>query len=419
MLLKQRVVVDSAVLFSSVLGADTMRGCARHAGVWTAPPVHTPTQTQVSMVDGPLAGNGLLGLTTAPHSESWPPSPPNETHFGKQTLWIGSNSFWSANTYGADGAGAAWVPPSSGPFPHCEVPYSMLGVGGQTVEFLGAAPGTSGRYSAHQDLCNGVISSNVTGTAGEIFSLATFASADDNVVATNITCIGCMDATDLTIDLWVHRGRQHEPFDQATCGADNMPRGAFILPTSASVRQDNHTAVVTRSSAIDGVNSAVLTTCNQPYVNDASQNISITASRHVTLQDGRCIVRAGPSTAAGANGDKTTIGACVGPNSTWVHAPNGNLVSGFDSGCMTRVAGGGPYLTVLPCTTNSTRWKFAPSSAVPTSGMLVAEVGSDAASDSRMCFTAVEQSFVADVAMAACPMEQQPPLPKTRCCRRC
>ena len=99
MLLKQRVVVDSAVLFSSVLGADTMRGCARHAGVWTAPPVHTPTQTQVSMVDGPLAGNGLLGLTTAPHSESWPPSPPNETHFGKQTLWIGSNSFWSANTY--------------------------------------------------------------------------------------------------------------------------------------------------------------------------------------------------------------------------------------------------------------------------------------------------------------------------------
>ena len=128
--------------------------CARYAGVWTAPPVHTPTQTQVSfqasrrlvtltaltfhvlivinctgtfvlirnplsvgclsvcrcclsvclsvclcvwcvlcglqvsMVDGPIAGNGLIGVSTAPHRESWPASPSNATHRGQCLITV-------------------------------------------------------------------------------------------------------------------------------------------------------------------------------------------------------------------------------------------------------------------------------------------------------------------------------------------
>ena len=50
-----------------------------------------------------------------------PTSPPDEMIPGLQTVWLGSNSFWSANTYGADGTGGNWVPPSGAPFPHCEV----------------------------------------------------------------------------------------------------------------------------------------------------------------------------------------------------------------------------------------------------------------------------------------------------------
>ena len=61
---------------------------------------------------------------------------------------------------------------------------------------------------------------------------------------------------------------------QATCGQDNMPRGgAYILPTTAGVWQRT-TALVTRASAEDGVNSAVLAPC-APYVNDATQNVSV------------------------------------------------------------------------------------------------------------------------------------------------
>ena len=68
-----------------------------------------------------LARSLQIGVVTAPHAESWPSSAANTSSLARQTVWIGSNSFWSANTYGADGAGAEWPAPSGGPFPHCEV----------------------------------------------------------------------------------------------------------------------------------------------------------------------------------------------------------------------------------------------------------------------------------------------------------
>ena len=113
------------------------------------------------MPDGPLAGNGVLGVVTAPHRGSWPLSPANETDNRVQTLWIGSNTFWSANTYGADGSGPGPGPsqPSGAPFPHCEVPYGQLSLGGITVQFH-TPPGPLA-YTASQSLCNGTISSTV------------------------------------------------------------------------------------------------------------------------------------------------------------------------------------------------------------------------------------------------------------------
>ena len=226
-----RAAVAAITLAAAASENDHPHPCARYAGVWNAPPLHTPTTKQVSVADGPLAGNGVLGITTAPHRDSWPSSPPNETRYGRQTLWIGSNTFWSANTYGADEAGAAWVPPSGGPFPHCEVPYSMLGIGGLTIDFVDAPPAATGGFAARQDLCSAIVSSNVTRATGpEIYAITSYVAADDNIIATNISCYGCNKTTTVSIEVWIHKGRPDEPFDQATCGPDNMPRGgAYIL----------------------------------------------------------------------------------------------------------------------------------------------------------------------------------------------
>eukprot|EP01052_Picozoa_sp_SAG31_P019974 SAG31_NODE_1481_length_8176_cov_3.282531_3_plen_261_part_00 len=202
------------------------------------------------MADGPIAGNGLLGVVTAPHRESWPSSPANDTALGRQvrcgidvvphvqlstqqhgqrtpcadisrrarqTLWIGSNSFWSANTYGADEAGAPWVKPSSGPFPHCEVPYGMLGVGGLTVDFTAGptADERGVRYSATQELCSAQISSTVERSrAQESFQLRTIVLSDDNAILTNISCSGCTMESTVTVDLWMHKGFADKVCDQ-------------------------------------------------------------------------------------------------------------------------------------------------------------------------------------------------------------
>jgi hypothetical protein len=389
------------------LGSGGTR-CAAHTARWTSPPAHTPTTAQVSVADGPLAGNGILGLVTAPHREAYPSSPPNQTALGRQTLWIGSNSFWSANTYGADEAGAAWVPPSGGPFPHCEVPYGMLSVGGVTVDFAsGPRAGENGSYSATQDLCRARISTTATASGSSAaFGIAALVLADDNVVLANLSCSGCSTASAVTVELWVPKGSA--PFDQATCGPDNMPRGSYILPTSARVIGD--IGLVTRSSQADGINSAVLAPCG-PYVNDATQNLTLDqTSQHLTLLDGRCILRAGRSTARGATGDKTTVGACtpdhhtnggtMAANDTWtLQMGSGQLVSSRDGFCLSQVPSTA-YLEVRPCSRTSTRWTFhttshnsaGSSSGGSAAGILVAASG--------QCLTVVEPSWIDDTALA-------------------
>ena len=55
----------------------------RHMGIWTSPPTLTPGTGGV--VDGPLLGNGDLGVTGS-GSDSGNP----EVH-----LWLGKNDFWA------------------------------------------------------------------------------------------------------------------------------------------------------------------------------------------------------------------------------------------------------------------------------------------------------------------------------------
>jgi hypothetical protein len=282
----------------------------------------------------------------------------------------------------------------------------MLGIGGLTVNFDDAPPGVTGKFAARQDLCTAVISTNVTSVAGEIFGISSFVAADDNVLITNVSCTNKADVCKLSVEVWVLKGKADEPFDQATCGPDNMPRGGYILPTSAAVNSEAGAAVLSRSSAIDGVNSAILAPC-APHVNDATQNVTLDKAGYIKLHDGRCLVRVGESTARGAKGgDKTTIGPCLDHTKSgtlWALNSNGTI-TGSQGGCLTKVTGNGPYLTVLPCTSSSQLWDFIPATTVTMplkdteqqgkSGILVRR------GDGTACLTLVEQSFVTDVAVA-------------------
>jgi hypothetical protein len=403
------------LLAAATTAPATASGCGGlPTARWTAPPAHTPTDRQVSVADGPTAGNGMLGIVTAPHRESWPLSPPNATALARQTVWIGSNSFWSANTYGADDAGASWVPPGGGPSIHCEVPYGMLAAGGVTVDFtVGPRAGEPGAsYRATQDLCHATISTTVSsGSAGGAFHLSSVVLADDNVVLTNLSCAtGCSAASAVVVDLWTHKGTA--PFDQPTCGPDNMPRGGYVLPTSASVAAGSF-GLVTRASAADGVNSAVLAPCGE-YINDATQNFTLSSTGGgIALLDGRCLVRAGKSTAKGATGDKITVASCAhgGESSStetstaerWTLQKDGRLTSSQDGHCLSQVPGGAVYLEVVPCAPNSTIWRFQPSASSRSSaatGAAGAVSGGVLLAPSGQCLTPVEPSWIDDTALA-------------------
>ena len=95
----------------------------RHIGRWNAPPQQTPSSKQVSVVDAPLLGNGDLGITTAPHRESYPLSSTSTP--ANQTFWVGKNDFWSAATV-IDGTVEDL---------HCQLPYTILSIGGVTISF--------------------------------------------------------------------------------------------------------------------------------------------------------------------------------------------------------------------------------------------------------------------------------------------
>ena len=211
-------------------------------------------------------------------------------------------------------------------------------------------------------------------------------------------------------------------------------------------------ATVTRSSARDGVNSAVLARCS-PFVNDATQNFTLNrVTAEVAVHDSRCLLVAGNSTAAGATGSKTTLGPCpVGPETAgpgggggkWTLNGDGTLsvsagtAAGGGKSCLVVVtpptaptALTGPYTELLPCSVSSTKWRFVLDAAAATAhatdaggeGSAAAVAGTlvvagepappsaatpllsspkTAASDTTtagLCLTAVEPSFVMDVA---------------------
>lgn len=285
---------------------------------------------------------------------------------------------------------------------------------GLTVDFTsGPRAGVAdGSYSAMQELCGASVSSRVSGKrgGGPAFTMTAIVAADDNAIVANLSCAGCTAATAVTAELWVHRGKADEPFDQPTCGADNMPRGgAYVLPTSAKEAAGG--ALVTRASAVDGVNSAVLSPCG-PYINDATQNFTLDkATGGVSLLGGKCLVRMGKSTATGAAGDKTTIGVCRGgsraKDETWTLAKDGQLHSARDGHCLTVVHASGPYLEVVPCAMGSTAWRFqASGGSDPAAGVLVATREARkpkrqrASAAAPKCLTVVEPSWIDDVALA-------------------
>ena len=220
-------------------------------------------------------------------------------------------------------------------------------------------------YTAEQDLCTATTRSTVA-VGGTSIHIGAVVAADDNVVVLNVSfdatpsdggdrtnggtfnrsngSAGATSARKVRVKLWATKGDVTQPFDQATCGPDNMPRGGYILPTTATLAPDGQSVTVTRSSARSGVNSAVVATC-APYVNDGVQNVTVDTAGNLQLADGRCIVRvpaAIPTAGGGGEGGggtgkpsgakvdakwKTTVGVCntSDPATQWVY--NGNRIT--------------------------------------------------------------------------------------------
>jgi hypothetical protein len=134
----------------------------------------------------------------------------------------------------------------------------------------------------------------------------------------------------------------------------------------------------------------------------------------VALLGGRCLLRAGSSTAKGASGDKTTVGACGGgpvEDERWTLRKDGRLTSGRDGHCLSLIQPGVAYLDhrdknghlapglgsvymeVVPCSANSTLWHFGSIDRDSRSGVLLETSGG-------LCLTAVEPSWIDDTALA-------------------
>lgn len=68
----------------SSASAGAANPAARHRGVWTAAPRHTPS----SMVpDGPIAANGDMGVGVG------------DAAHGNQSYYFGKMDFWSSNAF--------------------------------------------------------------------------------------------------------------------------------------------------------------------------------------------------------------------------------------------------------------------------------------------------------------------------------
>lgn len=213
----------------------------RHVGRWTSAPTRTPSTVQVSVPDGPLLGNGDLGVVTAPHRDSYPLSPTSTP--GNQTFWLGKNDFWSSNT-AVDSNDPADL--------HCQMAYTILSLGGLTVSFPSVHPNSTD-YAATQNISSARITTSVRGGGGgggpghgngsdggsaaaadRVLVTESFVAANSNVLVVTLTCDGCPPTSEANDDEIVTvRLSMNYPYP---------PYGLVRLPRDRSCRTFPHSS---------------------------------------------------------------------------------------------------------------------------------------------------------------------------------
>ena len=124
-------------------GGDTALDCAgiarRYVGRWTAPPTRVPTQ---KLVDGPILGNGDLGVTLG--------GPPEAL-----TWYLGMNQFWALENWRHGSVGHNDLRPFPSPV--------------QVAQVALTAPALAGSaYNLTQDIADGVVRAEFRGANGTL-----------------------------------------------------------------------------------------------------------------------------------------------------------------------------------------------------------------------------------------------------------
>jgi hypothetical protein len=363
----------------------------RHIGRWNAPPQQTPSSKQVSVVDAPLLGNGDLGITTAPHRESYPLSSTSTP--ANQTFWVGKNDFWSAATV-IDGTVEDL---------HCQLPYTILSIGGVTISFPSVKSNSS--YAATQNLSSARITTTTIGSDGRVLGTEGFVSANSNVLSLSITCDqgGCGDDGKeeiVTVKLWATKGDVSAPQDQMNCGG-NMPRHGYIFPTKSGVSTTKNVPKggvwVTRDSVKSVANSCVLTTCRD-YVNDGVQLFSLdNVTGQITLQDGRCLHTIQETDQKTIRITASTCETSEKKKEKWV-LTKGQLVlvSNKSSSTCLEVTEAAPHAHLIFCNTSFSKWTFD----TRTFQLIYTTTNSGLESNQPLCLTAVNDNRLTRAAMS-------------------
>ena len=362
----------------------------RHIGRWSAPPQQTPSSKQVSVVDAPLLGNGDLGITTAPHRDSYPLSSTSTP--ANQTFWVGKNDFWSAATV-IDGTVEDL---------HCQLPYTILSIGGVTLSFPSVQSTSS--YAATQNLSSARITTTTIGSDGRVLGTEGFVSANSNVLSLHITCDqgGCGDDGKeeiVTVKLWATKGDVSAPQDQMNCGG-TMPRHGYIFPTNSGVSKIKNVPKgvwVTRDSVPSVANSCVLTTCRD-NVNDGFQLFSLdNVTGQITLKDGR---RLHTIQETDTKKIRITARACGTPEKKqekWV-LTKGQLVlvSNRSSSTCLEVTEAAPHAHLIFCNSSVSKWTFD----IRTFQLMYTTTKSGTESNLPLCLTAVNDNRLTRAAMS-------------------
>jgi hypothetical protein len=240
---------STLLLFSLLLAPfSTLGACVNTVesiqGQWTSPPKQVPSG---GSVDGPLLGNGDIGVVMAGNAD-------------QLSLYIGMNQFWGAaiDGYGHCGYGDAGV-------------KQVGGVTFKTPKLSGAS-----KYQATQDIATASITSSHT-SSDNSFTLQTssFVAATSPVLVTKLTLTGSAGiSVNVEVDVWT----------VDSCG----------YPTSSGISSDKTSVWVTRSNGspyqvIYGniTKVAIAGTCftgsNTPCLQNPTQSSAILATSSITL----------------------------------------------------------------------------------------------------------------------------------------